>query len=209
MRLGEGADPVHAQKPADAIERFDRVIAYFEKRYRDSKIKIYCAHSLAETMLYILGAVGGTQSASALDPTWSDAVFLKGFALVDLGRRAEAKMFFARALELSPSNSQYLGEMAETEKADRNWQKAYDLFSRAAAAAEFSSDGPQDDPVKVRWRTRGWRGMAFALIEMGRLDEAEKIFKDCLKADPNDQKAIQELQYIAQEKARAKGAGVS
>jgi len=48
------------------------------------------------------------------------------------------------------------------------------------------------------------RGRGFALTELGRLDEAEKSYRDSLAADPGNKLALQELDYIA--KLRAGGA---
>ena len=50
------------------------------------------------------------------------------------------------------------------------------------------------------------RGMGFALIEQGKLDEAEKKYKESLKADPDNKLALSELEYIKKLKAE-KAAG--
>jgi Flp pilus assembly protein TadD len=48
--------------------------------------------------------------------------------------------------------------------------------------------------------SRAMRGVGFAvgfaLIELGRLDEAEKKFRQCLDLDKGDKKAIAELNYL-------------
>jgi tetratricopeptide (TPR) repeat protein len=59
--------------------------------------------------------------------------------------------------------------------------------------------GLQDKPRALLLRGRG-----FALTEMGRLDDAEKSYRDSLAADPNNPTATRELGYIA--KLRAGGA---
>jgi hypothetical protein len=33
-------------------------------------------------------------------------------------------------------------------------------------------------------------------VELGKLEEAEKIYQQCLAADPNDTRAKQELEYV-------------
>ena len=38
--------------------------------------------------------------------------------------------------------------------------------------------------------------------EQARWDEAEKLFRECLKLNPEDTKAKSELDYIAQQRAR-------
>lgn len=42
--------------------------------------------------------------------------------------------------------------------------------------------------------------MGYALSEMGRLDEAEANYRECLKIDPKDKGAMNELLYIAQQR---------
>ena len=50
-------------------------------------------------------------------------------------------------------------------------------------------------------RARLERGEGFVLTEMGKLDEAEAAYKDSLKDEPNNPRAINELSYIARLKA--------
>ena len=42
------------------------------------------------------------------------------------------------------------------------------------------------------------RGVGYSLIELGRLDEAEEVFNQCLDIDKDDQGAKRELKYIQQ-----------
>jgi len=49
------------------------------------------------------------------------------------------------------------------------------------------------DPVQ---RAVLLRGRGFALIELGRLDDAEKANRDSLMVEPNNPRALQELTYI-------------
>jgi tetratricopeptide (TPR) repeat protein len=48
------------------------------------------------------------------------------------------------------------------------------------------------------------RGRGFSLTELGRLDDAEKSYRDSLIAEPNNARALAELNYIA--RIRAGGA---
>src|SRR5262249_33450357 len=71
-----------------------------------------------------------------------------------------------------------------------------------AAAREFS-------PAEVRTRelSRSMRGVGFVMIELGKLDEAERKFREALQLDPADAGAARELQYI--EKLRAEAASAA
>jgi tetratricopeptide (TPR) repeat protein len=51
------------------------------------------------------------------------------------------------------------------------------------------------------YRGKLLRGRGFVLTELGRLDDAEQAYRDSLVADPNNQRAIAEMAYIAKIKA--------
>ena len=98
---------------------------------------------------------------------------------------------------MSPFNAHYLNEYAEWYKINRNWQTAYDVFSQARDLREFS---PPDYADQIE--ARALRGMGFCLIELGKLDEAEKMFKDSLKLVPENQTALNEIGYIKELRAK-------
>jgi len=189
--LDEAFALIQRGQPAAAIERLDRIIAYYEKAYAGEKRRIYCARSNAETLLYLLSAASEKKDAVALDSTWSDAVFGKAFALIDLRRKDEARAMLERAIELSPNNSQYAAELAEMKKNEHDWKGALELFEKAADDAALADDADQP-----RLKARAWRGIGYAHIELGDLDKAEEMFLKCLKLDPNDRGAQSELQYL-------------
>jgi Flp pilus assembly protein TadD len=51
---------------------------------------------------------------------------------------------------------------------------------------------------------RARRGLGYVLVEMGKLNEAEKKYQQCLAADPKDTKAAQELEYVRGLRAKTK-----
>lgn len=189
--LGEAFALIKQGQPAAGIERLDKINTYYEKIYAGDKRRIYCARSKAETLLYLMSAAREKKAAIALDSTWSDAVFGKGFALIDMGRKDEARAMLDRAIELSPNNSQYSAELAEMKKNERDWNGALELFEKAASDAALADEADQP-----RFKGRAWRGIGFVQIELGQLDKAEEMFLKCLQLDPNDRKAQSELQYI-------------
>lgn len=190
---------IGAKKPAEAVALLDPVIKALDARNADKNKLSFCASSPTETILYAtLGTTAG-KDAVVYDSTWCMAIFMKGFALIDLNRRADAKSYLERAVELAPYNAQFIAELAEFYKVDRDWDKAYALFERAAGAAEIA-------PEKIRsiQLRRAWRGMGFTKIEMGEFEEAEALMHKCLALDPNDAGAQRELDYIAKQRAKAK-----
>jgi hypothetical protein len=64
-------------------------------------------------------------------------------------------------------------------------------FKSAAAFSTFADEAEQIDA-----KGRGLRGMAFVLIEKGDLKRAQKLLKEALKLNQNDQGARPELEYI-------------
>jgi tetratricopeptide (TPR) repeat protein len=186
---------IHDKKAAEAIPLLDRVIAAEEKAHAGEKRQIYSARSMAETLMYMAEASAAKKEAVAFGPEWSLALFLKGFALVDLGSAEAAGPLFERAVALSPGNSQYLAELGEWHKNRREWDQAYARFEKAEEVAGLVAEHRRKPE-----RSRALRGMGFVLIEQGKLDEAEKMFRKCLEIDPNDAGAKGELQFIREQR---------
>jgi tetratricopeptide (TPR) repeat protein len=190
-RLTDATNFIKSGRPADAIPLLDQIIAENEKRNSNNKMLVFSARSTMEAIMY--GGLAATQKKDAivLDGNWSTAYFLKGFALIDLGRAPEAIGWFDKAVALAPMNAQFLAERGEWHKSRKDWDKAYADFEQASTAAEFT-----EGDAKAFEKGRALRGMAFARIEQGRLDEAKKLLKQAEKANPKDPKIQQELDYI-------------
>lgn len=191
---------IDSKKPQPAIEKCDRVIAAFKAGYGSRKEKIYCARSSAESLGYLMKAAvaadkGAAKQAGtiALSSLWADAYFMKGYALQDLGRIREAKVLINQALQLSPFSSQYLCELGEIYELEKNWPKALQTFKDAE---DHNALAPDESRALELGQAR--RGIGYVLVELGKLDQAEKEYKDCLKTDPNDTRAARELEYVRQ-----------
>jgi tetratricopeptide (TPR) repeat protein len=183
-------DITHRQ-PEAAIATLDPLIDRLALSHGGGETDVYCTRSMAETVRYMLLAQSQGRNAVAIDAIWSEAYYYKAYALIDLGRIQEARAMLEKARKLSPSNSQYLSELAHTWHADREWKKALDLFAEAERAAAIS---PPE--VKNQELARALRGQGFSLIELGRLDEAETKFNAALAIDRHDARAKSELAYI-------------
>lgn len=202
-QIDEALALIRDGKPAEAITLLDPLIAAREQAYASEKRIIFTSRSMAEMILYMGMAAQQKRAAIVVSEGWSLAVFLKGFALVDLHRNDEAKAMYDKAVAMAPMNSHYLGELAEWHKNRKDWKAAHDDFAQALAASEFSPDDS-----KTFDKRRALRGLGFVLIEQGKLDEAEARLREALALDPNDENAKNELQYIEEQRAMArKGAG--
>ena len=191
--LAEGIALLRGRKPEEAISGyFDRVIASYEARHRDSSGLVYGARSQAEVLFYLIQAATERKSAVAIGSTWGDALYLKAYALVEVRRLDEAKEALRQALRLSPKNAQYQSELGQIYSYEKNWNKAMEAYQLAASAAEEFSP-----PVmKISEVTRAWRGMAYVDVELGRLVEAEELYKKCLALNPADRAASGELGLV-------------
>lgn len=196
-RLTRAQELVDAKRLQEAIVLLDQILVHYTERYPEGETRWYVARDQTETLAYLVHTAaehdrgGSGQDASVLYGSWADAYFLKGYALVELERNAEAKVALEHAIRLSPYNSNYSAELGHIYQVEQNWEKAYELFATAEDSVAFSLPNQ-----KVMEATRAKRGLAYALIEMGRLDEAESKLEECLKLDKNDQRAKQELEYL-------------
>ena len=204
--LEEARTLIDTKKPQAAIKKCEKVIALFQERYAKRKEKVYCAGSSAENLGYLLKAAAamndgtfekGKKNAIVLSPTWSSAYFMKGFAFEEMRKLAEAKSAFEQALELSPWNSQYLSELAYLFAIQKNWAKAKENYQAAEEHAPLSPDNSKAENL-----ARARRGLGYVFVELGKLDEAEKKYQQCLKENPKDTKAAAELEYVRGLKAK-------
>jgi Flp pilus assembly protein TadD len=194
------------KQPQPAIANCEKVIAAFKNHYANSKERVYCARSSAESLGYLLQSAANAdkgkeakKNAIVLSSTWASAYFLKGYALQELGRIADAKSALMHALELSPWSSLYLSELGSVYKLEKNWKEAKKAFD---AAEEHAALAP--DELKASELGLARRGQGYVLVELGQLTEAERKYLQCLKDDPNDKKAAAELEYVRNLKAKTK-----
>ena len=193
-------DAVHLiqnKSAAEAIPKCETVISAYKAYYDTSKQRIYCARSSTASLGSLVQAAADNKSAIVLSPTWAEAYFLKSFALQELHRPNEAIAPLVSALALSPFDSHYLNELAEIYALEKNWAKAAELYARAEDDANMAPDVNRADEL-----ARAKRGQGYILVELGKLDEAEKKYEDCLATDPNDKKARAELAYVREQKAK-------
>jgi tetratricopeptide (TPR) repeat protein len=190
-----GGTLLRAKRPADAISvSFDKVIAFYEAKYRDRPEQVYCATSGIETLAYLTRhATEKPQTNAIVVRGWCDALYLKAYALVELQRLAEAKSALESAIALAPQNSLYLSELGHVYERERDWSKAMQYYKAAEEGAQLA-----EPPSKARLLARAMRGVGYVLIELGDLDQAERKFTDSLEVEKDNPVAKNELGYIKQ-----------
>jgi tetratricopeptide (TPR) repeat protein len=194
QQVDAAAKLLHERKPAEAIDGADKVIAHFEALRKEKTDVAYCARSPAESLVYALHAAKDKTPTVVYGPAWCDAYFLRGYALIELGRTGEARAALERAVQLAPREPHYRSELADLYAREKKWNDALAAFDASAKAAEESVDKER----KNAELGRALRGKGFVLVELGKLDEAEAMYRRCLAIDPADTKATNELRYVQQ-----------
>ena len=79
--------------------------------------------------------------------------------------------------------------MGDTSSLDCYQREALGAYRHGLGLAREFESSRREEAVALR-------GIGFALIELGRLDEAEAVFLESLEADPDNEAALNELRHI-------------
>jgi len=194
-KLGEIVQLIQGGQPQQAVDKLNPLLADYERRYAGQPRPL-CDVEPAETKAYA-GVAG--KDYTLTDGGWCIALWAKGFALIDLKQLDAAVPFLERSVALAPFHPHYLSELGYAYQAQKSWQRSYDFYARAADSALRQEGERRNKSLR-----RAWFGMAFDMIEMGRLDDAEKLFRKCLEVSPNDEAVKSELRYIEEQRAKKK-----
>lgn len=213
LALQQGFDALGAKNFDGAVAKAQEIITRFEGR-RQSDAAYVCASGGPDTLTQLLGATLAKEKGSAKAATTTvavssnicDAYFLRGFALVDLGRHAEARPDLEMAIAMDADNSHYLNELGEWYKTARQWDKSLEVFTRASETSDLSLDYLDDKAEAKRVRNdrlcRSYRGISFSQSELHHWDEARAALNKCLAIYPKDPGSLNELTYIAEQSGK-------
>jgi tetratricopeptide (TPR) repeat protein len=185
-----------ASKPNDALALLDPLVTRMEAEAAKHKERLYSGQTYVQTMTYLLMAAKDHVGAIDVGPTLAEANFWKGFVLVDIGRSSEAKPLFERAVALAPDNSQFLCEFAAWQAQRKQTDMAFSLYQRC-----LESNGMAPEDAQTHQKAVALRGKGYVLIDMDKLGEAEAALRESLTIEPGNPLAMNELQYIAQQRA--------
>src|SRR6195256_2858362 len=174
--------------------------------------EIYSTHSAAETAAYTAKVAKENEGAAkplrlvTVDGAWTDALVLKARALTQLNRAPEALSALNQAITLSPGYPPVWLEMGSVYKSKKDWENSF----KAYKTAENDAGVIEDKPAQNQALASALRGQAEAMMELGRLADAETLYKRCLKMDPGDTAATDGLAQVqARRAASAPAAGAA
>lgn len=176
----------------EAIIELDEAIRQCEIKYPLSGKKIYTSRTTAESLMYSVLSTNKNEPVEVVDTVCSDAYYIRGSIALNTGRIRDAEFLVKKAVDRAPMNSMYLSALGHIYQVKRDWNQAVDYFTQAEDAAPTYSP----DALKASEFLRAKRGMGFNLIQLGKLNEAEVKYKECLALNSGDKRAKDELEYI-------------
>lgn len=200
---GEAAAQAHVEATAQAIRagdltkaaaEDDLALAAYQALYAGEKRLIYCGMNTAEAIAYMGMAGAAKRDAIAIAPGWCDAIYFKGYLAVEAGNIGEARRYYEQVLRMAPMHWQYLTELGYTYR-NSDPAKSLDYYTQAEGGIGLIDNAQQAKAIAIVRHGKG-----YALSELKRYDEAASFYQLALKDDPNDQIAIHELGYIAQQR---------
>ena len=120
--------------------------------------------------------------------SYSKALYLTAFLAVERRDWNTALEYLDAGLELEPDHPVLLSEKAMVLGSLKKHGESYELYLKAASSRPWSP---------ITQRGRAIRGAGMQMIDLGRLDEAERILRQSLELEPNSEVAQNELLYIA------------
>lgn len=199
-KFQEAMQAISAGNPSGAIALLDPLLADFDREYPATGRHVFCGSDVANVLIGLVGAAASGKDSIALSSTWCYALWAKGYALVELGRLDDAVAPLTRAAQMMPDNAQFHTELGYVHQTLKHWEQSKAAYTAAAAAGERIADKEQRN-LALR---RAWFGIGFNEIELGQYDAAEKHMKQALKFAPGDEKILNELEFIRQQRTKAK-----
>jgi tetratricopeptide (TPR) repeat protein len=204
QQINQMAALLQQHRLPEAMALIDTMNAAADKKIAEAAPRqVFTARTLPETLLYPIQAANAHQvnGAVVFSWVWSQGYFFKGYILNEMGRTGEAQPYLERAIALAPMNSQYLLELGNLHIKQHNFDAALKDFQTGEEAARaYAPEGYKNGDLG-----KAWRGTGYVLVEQNKLDEAEKMYRQCLDLDKNDQRAANELKYVLAQKAKAGG----
>jgi tetratricopeptide (TPR) repeat protein len=146
---------------------------------------------LAECGLFEIAAAGDKKMEPVLDGSYSKAYYLLAFLALESRNYPynNALLNLDKGLSLEPDQPTLLYEKANLHYRLKRYEKAVQFYTQLIQSKNCLPN-PQ--------RARAFRGLGETLAAMEKYDDAEIALYKSLKFDPDNKKAINELNYIDQ-----------
>jgi tetratricopeptide (TPR) repeat protein len=188
---GIGAVKPHVQAIEKALKNGKAVFA--KPVSEDGKV-IVLTDGQVETVAVLTASAAKSADAIAIANPYPVLGLMLGSYYVEIGKPRDALRVLDATLSLSPLPKERLGTTVPDLLSERaialaglkRWKDALTSYDSVLRL-------PQ---VDNHMRGVAHRGRGFALVELGRLDEAEAAYKASLKVDPGNKIALGELDYI-------------
>jgi tetratricopeptide (TPR) repeat protein len=142
-----------------------------------------------ETYVEFHRAEPGGKSLMWTYPSYSKAYFLLAYLAAERKDFDQALDAVSKGLDLEPDHPKMLCEKGFLLRHLNRPEEALETYQRAASARALT-------PLLVK--ADSLRGQGFALLDLNRLAEAEKVLKDSLALEPNSDAATDALDYISE-----------
>jgi tetratricopeptide (TPR) repeat protein len=120
------------------------------------------------------------------------ACYYLAYILMEKQNLDEALQWLRKGQEMEPKNSNYLIELGVVYATKSEFERSFECYQEALELSSISNEK----------KAASLRGMGVQLIELQRLDEAEKYLKESIIIEPNSELGKQELLYLSQLRSR-------
>ncbi len=179
----------------DALKQFDVLMA--------NRSRNYVCFRLAEDYRQFLNEIEAKQGHQAMltytlvHYSFAQALYFKAFIASSRKQWGQTIRFLDKVISYAPYDPQPHNEKGYALNGLKKPREALESYKRAYALAVAH----RDSSAKTE-QAGALRGMGFAQIELGKLDDAVISFKKSLEIEPGNKVALNELQYIERVRAR-------
>jgi tetratricopeptide (TPR) repeat protein len=196
--LDEARQMLRAGRSADALSHLAPLVASVKAQTKGPQV--YCAHDQVEALSY-MGRTAEGSDVRLLTGDQCDGLYLRAFALTDMGRKADAVAALEQLTALSPEYPRYYVELGfayrqqgEPAKALASYEQARMVIAQSGRASQYR-----------RERAAALRGIGSLLIDAKDWARAQQAYADSLVDDPDSRVAHSQLAYIAAQTGEQKG----
>ena len=196
--LVEAVDLIEKNKYADAKALLDNYVntmpADWSHRIADEKqvrVFFWDKEQLAECGVFEIVAAGDKKMEPVLDSSYSKAYYLLAFLALESRNNPynNALLNLEKGLKLEPDQPTLLYEKANLNYRLKRYEQAVQIYTQLTQSNNCLAN-PQ--------RARAYHGLGETLAAIEKYDDAELALYQSLKYDPDNKKAINELDYIDQ-----------